>query len=94
MKQKLNSTILVIVILATLMIGQPVSASSQYTIIDLGTLGGANSYPQAINQAGQVIGISSNAGEAEQHAFLWDSGEMRDLGTLAAGVHYQQPVRA
>jgi probable HAF family extracellular repeat protein len=48
--------------------------------IDLGTLGGSNSYANAINNAGKVIGyldISSN-----YRAVLWDKGKKIDLGTL------------
>jgi probable HAF family extracellular repeat protein len=54
---------------------------------DLGTLGGDNSYAYAINDAGQVVGISDSAatdqyGTHFQHAFLWQNGAMTDLGTL------------
>jgi len=48
---------------------------------DLGTLGGANSYAQAINALGQVVGLSDVAGGS--HAFLWDSGVMVDLDPLS-----------
>ncbi len=38
-------------------------------IRDLGTLGGAASYPRAINRAGQVVGMSWTV-TGETHAFL------------------------
>ena len=56
----------------------------QYEIIDLGSLGGGWSVPNAINEAGQVVGCS-NTISGFGHAFLWDEGEMTDLGTLGGG---------
>jgi probable HAF family extracellular repeat protein len=58
------------------------------TMIDLGSLGGGNSYATAINRAGQVVGdIETSSGL--QHAFLWTpttpngtTGTMVDLNTL------------
>jgi len=58
---------------------------------DLGTLGGVFGFAQCANNRGQVIGQSSPAenpgacfGDQTPgcHAFLWESGVMRDLGTL------------
>ena len=63
--------------------GKPVGAG-QYSITDLGTLGGNYSYATAINSRGQVVG-SSNTASGEEHAFLWENGKMTDLGTLPGG---------
>ncbi len=57
-------------------------------VIDLGSLGGiANNLPFAINDRGEVAGVSDVAGDIAQHAFLWtkDTG-MQDLGTLPGDV--------
>jgi probable HAF family extracellular repeat protein len=64
-------------------------------IIDLGTFGGNESYANAVNNRGQVVGSSANAildpfntppflygWGTQMHAFLWEEGSMQDLGTL------------
>lgn len=51
-------------------------------MVDLGTLGGANSFARAIDAFGQVVGSAQTVGGAV-HAFLWPrGGPLRDLGTL------------
>lgn len=50
---------------------------------DLGTLGGSYSYATGINDSGQVVGwAETQAGTGIDHAFVWESGGMTDLGTL------------
>jgi probable HAF family extracellular repeat protein len=52
-------------------------------MIDLGTLGGTLvGELQCANDAGQVAGAMTLAGNSVLHAFLWEHGVMRDLGTL------------
>jgi probable HAF family extracellular repeat protein len=41
-----------------------------------------NTNPFAINDLTQVTGTSDVAGDLTSHAFLWQNGVMRDLGTL------------
>ena len=51
--------------------------------VDLGTLGGDDAAPAAINSLGLVVGSSRIvAGSFDVHAFVWRDGAMRDLGTL------------
>jgi len=63
-------------------------------MIDIPTLGGTFAQGQCANNQGQVIGQSNLTedsgcdgsvidGSCLQHAFLWDHGSLKDLGTLA-----------
>jgi probable HAF family extracellular repeat protein len=53
--------------------------------LDLGSLGGiTNNVAFAINNKGQVVGTSDLAGDQFFHAFLWERGAIKDLGTLPA----------
>ena len=60
---------------------------------DLGNLGGAYASPDAINERGQVVGrsdtkrvtVSHAVRVTVSHAFFWEQGKMRDLGTLGGG---------
>jgi probable HAF family extracellular repeat protein len=51
-------------------------------MIDLGTFGGTCGLVNALNNAGQVVGLSSLDGNLTIHPFLWSRGVLRDLGTL------------
>lgn len=52
--------------------------------ISLGALpGDTQSLACAINDAGQVVGISYNYGELQPHAFSWAAGAMTPLGNFA-----------
>ena len=56
-----------------------------YTVIDLGTLGGAYSDAYGINDAGVISGGAATPSQTNglaQTAFLWFNGKMKSLGTL------------
>lgn len=57
----------------------PPSAPPQYTLTDLGAMGGTQSHAYFVNKHGQVAGDFTLNGK---HAFLWDNGTMRDIGLL------------
>ena len=51
----------------------------------LGTLGGATSQAADINNLGQIVGTAALSDDLSSHAFLWEAGEMLDLGALTSG---------
>jgi probable HAF family extracellular repeat protein len=56
----------------------------QYSVTDLGTLGGISSHAYGINNSGQVVGNALTAG-GDVHAFLYTgNGPMQDLNDLIA----------
>ncbi|WP_327130518.1 hypothetical protein OG311_03200 [Streptomyces sp. NBC_01343] len=61
----------------------PAAGTVQYTVEDLGTLGGTRSKATAI-AGNTVVGSSSTTGDAAEHAFAYDMRRrsMTDLGTL------------
>jgi probable HAF family extracellular repeat protein len=50
-------------------------------------------YRRAINDAGQIVGTSVTA-NGETHAFLWEAGTMRDLGTLGGAYSDAAAINA
>lgn len=87
MKRTFPRITIAITLITILIITQPVSADSQYTITDLGTLGGSFSYARAINDNMQIVG-GSDTSTGERHAFIWENGVMTDLGTLGGSFSF------
>jgi uncharacterized membrane protein len=60
------------------------ASAQQYTVTDIGTLGGQSTYGSAINDSNQVTGDSSLPtvnGFSASHPFLYTNGALLDLGT-------------
>src|SRR5262245_8277432 len=64
---------------AALAAGSVSASAADWTLVDLGTLGGANAYAAAVSAGGRVAGCSETA-SGEIHAFVWYGGAMTDLG--------------
>jgi len=83
-------TCLIVSAVAVLALGAPAAQAGppHYTVVDLGTLGGAQSRAYGVNNLDHVVGRSQDA-EDNQCAFLWTPGTpptMDDLGTLGGAT--------
>jgi len=82
--KRLNRLIAVAAAVATMSAPLASSAAAgettQLRLVDLGTLGGQFSQARALNDRGEIVGISSTG--SATHGFLWRDGRMSDLGTL------------
>ena len=95
MKSRILSSVLkhLPVITALALLSSTAAYATQYTVTDLGTLGGTNSFAYAINSTGQVVGQADNsAGTGEP--FLYSNGSMQDLGTLGGTNGYAHSINS
>lgn len=79
----------------------PYVVPTAFKVTDLGELpGGRRSEATGINDAGEIVGCASVAGERAVHAFKWmrneddEKGKMRDLGVLSIALGAGAPPDA
>ena len=71
-------------VVASIAAGEPTGAQEgRWVIRDLGTLGGRWGEAVAINERGQIVGVSHS--NSSQAAFVWQNGEMTRLPKLPRG---------
>ncbi len=68
------------------------NALPQYSLTDLGSLGGTATYAYGVNATGSVVGDGYNGAGAD-HAFLYN-GTMHDLGTLGGSSSWTSGINA
>jgi len=60
------------------------ASAADFTLVDIGTLGGPGSYGAAVGNDGTVVGCADVL-PSGAHAFAWKDGVMRDLGMADPG---------
>ena len=72
----------VVILVGAALPSEAQTASTTYTVKDLGTLpGGFESFALGINDSGQVVGWATTS-SGEDHAFLYSNAQMQDLNSL------------
>ncbi len=83
MQHCLTRSLIVIILLAFAV--RAMACGVQYTVTDLGTLGGPNVNPTGINSQGHVVGTADGAVSGTGFAYLWTApGPMINLGALGS----------
>jgi probable HAF family extracellular repeat protein len=74
---------LTLLVTSLIALERPLAQSSPgpYTLTDLGTLGGGSTYPEDMNEGGQITGYSTLSSN-QTRAFRWSDGQMTNLGTM------------
>jgi probable HAF family extracellular repeat protein len=81
------AALLVSLIASLVVIADASALTRRYQVSSLGTLGGSSSAAADINDDGEVVGSSMIGNDAATHAFLYDDGQLDDLGTLPGGTN-------
>jgi probable HAF family extracellular repeat protein len=69
------------------LVALPLASAQKYTITDLGTLSGTQSFATSVNSAGAVAGSATVDPDIFTHAFIWTkTGGISDLGTLGGDL--------
>jgi probable HAF family extracellular repeat protein len=61
------------------------ASPTSFTISDLGTLGGTESFAYAINDRGDVVGLARMGSDLATHSFFYRRGTLTDLYPLNSG---------
>ncbi len=80
-RRRLAAAVVFVAVMAAVPGAAVAAPVKHYRIVDLGTLGGNLSDAFAVNDRGQVVGMSQTVTQ-HFHAFLWSDGVMTDLGVL------------
>jgi probable HAF family extracellular repeat protein len=59
-----------------------VASAQAWRLVDLGSLGGSHSCANAINNKGDIVGVSTLKDSQVSHAVLWSKGSLVELGAL------------
>ena len=73
---------LLVLVTAPVSSAQVAATTTQYTVRQLGFLGGTVGRSNGVNDRGWVSGWSNLSGDTNHHAVLWLDGKPMDLGTL------------
>src|SRR5579884_845612 len=62
-------------------------AGVEYTVTDIGTLGGTTSFGYGLSSNGYVTGTASNSSGAT-HMFLWENGSIIDITPSGSSFYF------